>query len=876
MKKRVFIFLGLCMIMAVASALIDINEASREDLGQLPITAQQADDIYAYRTYIGYFESLYDLRNITSIDQVTLLKIKPLVSVSHFTTNDAAAERRNEIFYLIQRLGANEGFQEGLSDVWEDYLTTPRNINYMTFNEILNMPNTSPLDAAAILNRRVLGDTLSSYRDMRQSPGISFYGASNLRHYVYYADKAQAPRIYFDYQMKYNTNEYDEAAWDMYNTSFINLHEVESGGGYDPNSTTPKIKKQGYWGYFDLENNTPQVINKLRMRYGGDIKAGVLQYTEKYRNPLPQADFFEDGVNMKYFASYEKQLDASNRIKVIAGNYRATFAEGLVMENTDFFSSRKTGYGFSKRITGITEDLSRSQEYALNGIAAQWDNPHFNAAFFFSHDDKDAVVYDSNGDGVLDDNDDVLGYITMTNRFSNDDLEESETFYNEYTQDGFVKITHDINIAPRLDALEEQILGAHLEYSPWVGTHLGFTGYEAVYDRDISVPQNDSLKALLFMYEEDAAEKYKTINSEIESMYSTKTSGYDRDYRRVIGFDWRTVLNNTSIQGEYAELSVDGKEVKLGDDPKALILSSYSQFDNLYLISLYRDYDLGFDNPYARGFSEHERFDGTALDSYGYAMANPLIADMAINSAQAQAEKGVYLEARYRINKYLTLNRTYLDLWERKADSRKSVRFQGELDFRPIHQLSLRAKYKHQTNRYDDTADRAVSKTDETTLSVRFFLSAMDRISMEYRYLTVWQPPYPYLTNDPDPGNTLVAGNVLTHGDYIAVDYTHNFNSNLKVQGAFMVWDGNGVSHWDWEDIEIDFMGEQGLKYWFSIQDKISDNLYVTMKYKIKQYVTNEYEFRAWWNEPEPGMADYFDRVEREDHTLRLQLDWKF
>jgi hypothetical protein len=876
MKKRVFIFVGLLIALMAWGATIDINTATKAELMTLPLSPQQVQDVYEYRTYLGYFTSLYDLRSIDSIDQKTLLALKPLIMVSHISAQDDVAARRNEIFYLIQRLGSSEGFQEGLSDVWEDYLTTPRNINYMTYGEILNMPNTSPLDAAAILNRRVLGDTLSSYRDMRQSPGISFYGASNLRHYVYYADTKEAPRLYFDYQMKLNTSEYDEAAWDMYNTSMINLHEDLGNGSYDTNSTTPKIYKQSYWGYFDLKNNTPTIMNKFRVRYGRNWKAGVLQFTEKYANPLPQADLLDDDINAKYFASWEKQLDPANRVKVVAGNFRATFAEGLVMENTDFYSSRKTGYGFSKRITGITEDLSRSQEYALRGVAAQWDNPHFNAALFYSNDKKDAVVYDSNGDGVLTDDDDVFGYITMTNRFDNDLLEESETFYNEYTQPGFGRLTHDINIAPRLDALGEQITGGHLQYSPWVGTHIGFTGYEALYDRDITVPQNDSLKALLFNYEEDAAEKYKTINSEIEQLYSTRTGDYDRDYRRVMGFDWRTVLNNTSIQGEYAELSVDGEVFKLGDDPKAMILSSYTQFNNLYFITLYRDYDIGFDNPYARGFSEHEKFDGTALDSYGYAMANPLISDMAINSAQAQAERGVYLETRYRINSYLTLNRTYLDLWERKADSRQSVRFQGELDYRPIFQLSLRGKYKHQTNRYDDQADRAVSKTDETTFSVRANLSNRDRISLEYRYLTVWQPPYPYLTNDPEPGNTIAQGNVLSHGDYIAVDYTHNFNENLKVQGAFMLWDGNGVSHWDWEDIEIDFMGEQGIKYWFHIQDKISDNLYVTLKYKIKQYITNEYEFRAWWNEPEPGMADYFERVEREDHTLRLQLDWKF
>ena len=222
------------------------------------------------------------------------------------------------------------------------------------------------------------------------------------------------------------------------------------------------------------------------------------------------------------------------------------------------------------------------------------------------------------------------------------------------------------------------------------------------------------------------------------------------------------------------------------------------------------------------------------------------------------------------------MNRIYLDIWERKADSRKSVRFQGELDFRPIYKLSLRLKYKHQTNRYDDDADRAVSKTNETTGRIIANLSNFDRISLEYRYLSVWGPPYPYLTNDPDIGNTIIQGSSLSHADYICVDYTHNFNKNLKVQGSFIFWDGNGISHWDWEDMEIDFMGEGGMKFWFAIHDKIANNLFLTLKYKIKDYKTKENEWRAWWNEPPDEGECYFQTVKKTEQSIRLQLDWKF
>lgn len=878
----------LLMIFSVviADALIDINTASLEELKQLPISSEKAEDIYDYRYYVKYFESVYELREIPGFTQTDLNLLKPLIMVSHKKETDHYALRRQQTSYLIERLGSNEGFQEGLSDIWEDYLITPRNINQLQFSDVLNMPNTSPLDAAAVLNRVTMGDSISSYRDLRQTEGISYYGASNLRHYVFYGEDDVEKKLFFNYRFKYEDNPYEESAEEMFKESMINLHLIE-GSGLDPNSETPRIKEQSFWGYFSMEDYSPSVMNKVRMRYGNSWGAGFMQFNRKGEKPLlflddeDNDDFLKD---LKYFANYERQLFGDDHLNVVVGNFRATFGEGLVMENTDFYNSRKTGYGFSKRITGITEDLSRTQEYALLGAAVEWKNKKFNGALFFSNDDKDAVVYDSNNNGEIDDDDYLLSYITMSRRFDNEELEEAEAFFEDYEQTGYEN-PYDINIAPRKDAFNEQILGGHFEYSPIIGTHIGVTAYEAVYDREFVVDNsNDSLKYVLIktLYEDGepvaggaADEKYRIMDSEIAALYSTKTSSYDNNYRRVIGFDWMTVLNNTSIQGEYAELTVDGNELKIGDDPKALIVSTYSQFENLYLITLYRDYDLDFDNPYSRGFSEHEKFEDTVLEKYAYSLNNPLISDLYANSAQAQAERGVYVEARYKFNKHLTINRSYIDIWERKADSRKSVRLQGELDYRPIYALSMRLKYKHQQNRYDDDADRGLSKTNETTVKFSANLSNFDRISIEYRYTKVWFPPYTYLTNDPETGtDTIAQAQSLLNADYICVDYTHNFNTNLKVQGSFIYWNGHGASHWDWEDMEIDFMGEKGNKFWFAIHSKISSNLYLTLKYKVKHFTSREYEWRAWWNDVgNPGDVNYLDRVEKTEHALRLNLD---
>ena len=863
---------------------IDINTATLDQIRYLPISEQQAEDIWEYRTYVAFFKSIYQLREIKSIDQKTLNRLKPFIIVSHYSEKDEVDQRRDEIYYLIQRLGSNEGFQEGMSDIWEDYLITPKNVNKMMFSDILNMPNVSPIDAYSIMVRRAARDTLTSYRDLRKTEGISHYGASNLRHYVYYKDQPIKNKLFVDYQFKYNDSPYSEEAETMYKESFIRT--MDSGG----NINNPREKIQSFWGYFNMEDTTPALMHKFRIRFDNQWRAGLMYNSRKGEDSAINSDAETIFKDAKYFGGYEDFILPDHYMKVYVGNFRATFGEGLVMENTDFSGARKTGHGFSKRVTGIIGDISRTQEYSLFGTAVEWKHPKFQAALFYSNDDKDAVVYDSNQNGEIDDDDYLYSYVTMTRRFTNEEFEEVEAFYNSINEEENGNSDFNIHIAPRSDAFNEKLIGGHVEYIPFIGTHIGFTGYESRYDRDFVVPEGDDLKSLLIDNIDDYG-KFKMMENEIMGSYSTLSSNYDydRNYRRVLGFDWRTVFNNTSFQGEYAELKVDGNEMKIGDDPSAMIMSTYTQFEDLYFIALYRDYDIDFDNPYSTPFYEHERFDDTIYDKNPYVLNNPLLADLYINSERAQAEKGIYFETRYKMTRTLTINRAYIDVWERKADGRKSIRFQGELDFRPIFQLSLRLKYKHQQNRYHDDADRGVSKTNETTARVISNLSKFDRISLEYRYNTVWMPPYPYLSNDEYPhgagsyeNDSMVTGTNLIHGDYIGVDYTHNFSDNLKFQGSFIYWDGHGISHWDWEDMEIDFMGEQGNKYWLSIHSKIASNLYVSLKYKVKHYKTKEMEWRTWWNTDPQDEDDYngevteLTRVDKKENAIRLQIDWKF
>lgn len=910
MKKFLLLLLALVSL-GLLAAKVDLNTATLSELKQLPITAEQAKDIFEYREYTKIFTSIFDLREIPSIDQKTLLKIRPLVVVSLYQETDDVAIRRDEIKDLIERLDTNEGSMEGMADVWEDYLMTPQNLNRMHFDDFMSLPNVSGVDAVAVLKRIAQGDTIADTRDLRNSAGLSHYGYTNLRSYVYYQEPPVKNRLMWDAKLSYNTKYFEEGQYDMLREDFTRDYTT---------GTVPQRQDLSYWGYFGLDEIDPDISMKLRLRYGNNYKVGIMNSSSKGEDGLMTSnpkDFINDS---KWFAGYENtNMPGLNnsRLKLYAGNYRVTYGEGLVMENTDFYSARKTGFGFSKRILGITPDLSKTQEFALKGGAMEYTHPLFGVSAFVSQDDKDALVYvnrdgtpvkrDEYGNDVYSeadgrqyykegnnkiytytdgtpvsaDKNKVFNYVISSIRWDNDELMEAEDYLNkELTAAGAYAVPY-INIAARKDVLREKIWGGHVQINPFIGTKLGMTTYTALYDNaHIVVPEFDEMLSTLLRTSGDQDKLRKAMNGEISTLYSTQTDSYSRDYRRVIGFDGQTVIGNTSIQGEYAELSVLGDDLKIGDDPKAYLMSANTQYENLYFLTLLRHYDVDFDNPYSNSFSEHERFDGTMFDGNVYSLTNSTIADLYLNGNQSQPEQGVYFETRYKFNNFFTVGRSYLDILERLTDHRRSVRFQSELEFRPLFQVSLRARYKNQVNRFDDMADRGVSKTNEYTLAARTFLSNRDFLELEYRYNTVYAPPYLSITNTAATGNNNgTAAQTLMIGDYIAANYTHNFSSSLKLQGSFLYWFGHGISHWDWEDMEIDFMGEKGSKAWIAITSRISQNLYMNLKFRNKTYQDKEIRIRRY-NDPYDssllGDPIYLERVEHSENTIRFSLDYRF
>jgi hypothetical protein len=270
------------------------------------------------------------------------------------------------------------------------------------------------------------------------------------------------------------------------------------------------------------------------------------------------------------------------------------------MDNSDFRSSRHTGYGFTKRYDGILGDLSRGDEYAMRGVATEARLGPLRGLAFYSDDDRDAILNEDGSVNML---------IRMTPRIDSGDL-----------------IAAGLN--PMKDQLHEETWGGNLRWDLGYGRHFGLGGYESRYDRLFDPkwdPYNPTDKHPLVA--DDDEDNFVPQDSELFSAY--KSPG---KYRRVHGADFQWVYRNVALQGEYGELQVDGDVMKIGDDPSALVLNTYVQYENLDFLALYRDYDLAYDNPYQRSFSNYERYKGTIIEDF-FRLEEPLYGEVFQNSS---------------------------------------------------------------------------------------------------------------------------------------------------------------------------------------------------------------------------------------------------
>ena len=809
----------------IFSQKVFINSATIEELKSLPLSENQIADVYDFILFQGPVSDIYDLIKISSLDAKDIESLKSLVSIKDNKNINIRASRISDRYRKVENWTSEEGANEGLVEVWLDRLAEPKNINSATWNDLMALQNVSPVDAVAVM-KRIDEGKITYPKALRGAIGLSYWGYRNMVDFFTYDDTDTTDSFHF---------------W--YNTTYKTLP-----------STTSFDDEVGM--VDQISDHPGDLHHKMVATFGRHWKLSLAthrQLGEKVYD-FKVGDF--EVPNSKWSLTYRDLKLGSLKIdRVILGNFSATIGQGVVFENTDFFSPRRSGYSWSRRVHGVFPDISRTRQYALRGAAFQAGNKMIDLMGFVSRNKRDAIL------NIADSS--VASMITLYPR----------------TNSGFGA---DSLLMPMLETLEEVTYGGSVRLIPLYGTFIGFSAYESLYDRPIRPDIATTVIA-------DANEgKFltsigNTADTEIAAMYSSygESSFWDKakSFRRVFGMDFSTVIRNIALQGEYGILDKNGDMKVNGSDPKAFVFSGYAQFNNFSLLVVYRDYDLEFDNPYQRSFSNYSRYKGSIFEDTFY-LEDPIYGFLYTGQAQPQSEKGIYINSRYQPHRALVLSGDF-DTWTRVADQARYFRTVMRAQYRPVFNMRFSIRHKWQKRGSMNHLDPSAYYSQETIIRSQIRLSGYDQIELMWVRSWVDFSNRRRLTNDLTSGGEepSLIGSAGTGSEAIGFKVTHNFNQRMKAMGQVIFYNG---FIWNFEDTDFRVFdsNSDAVRYWLSLFSRINDRWAVRLKWTVDSSapVTN-YIF-----EPSDPTGQFPDQrlswktVSGENFTndIRLQLDYAF
>tara|TARA_B100000131_G_scaffold25525_1_gene24384 strand:+ start:442 stop:2916 length:2475 start_codon:yes stop_codon:yes gene_type:complete len=802
---------------------IDINNTSYNQIASLPLAQNKVDDIWLYVNSVGELNTIYDLLNVNSLDAKDIKELRKYILINKREYNTSSS-----FSYKTDQWLASEGSSEGIAELWLDRYYDPQNINSMNYDDLSSLPNFSPMDVVAVLKQQKRGEISGTFQ-LKNSPGISYYGYKNLLDFIKYSDT-------------------DNNKINIRYTSMV--RSIPSSSSLDEDEIPVDF----------TQSSNPETLTKLLIGYK-NYNFGVLRY-----NHIGEpSNVYTD----KAFLSLEKINFPLFRLdKLIIGNFTAAYGQGVVFESTDFYQPRRSGYKFSKRQTGISTDFTRSTQFVLSGLAAQFSTSKVRLSMFLSNgfpknnNMRDAVI---NADGSFS------SLITMNPRLG----------YG-YSNNELNKINENL-----INSLEEWTYGLNLRYSPNVSTNFGITFYESLYDRvldpqvietiiggdgDIDGPGVD-----ISDYDDYSGDVYylnymsNSADPEINAMYSSSGSSpiWDdaKSFRRVIGYNFSKVIKNMVIQGELGQMDTDG--ILLDNEPKAYVINSYMQFNTFDFLVLYRDYDIDFDNPYQRSFSEYKRYKSTIFED-PYWLEDPIYYNLYSSNAQPQAERGIYIQSRYQFHEDL-VGGIQWDSWVRKADEAQYFRIVGKLEWRPLFNYRIYFRYKWQSRGAFDIAHPSPYFTKEARIRFKLRLSNYNSMELLYSWNYTTFSPRPRLTGSSNLfDQEMHIGDIGTPDGSIGFSFEHNFDKSMKLKTGFVYAEG---FMWYIEDNDFRlFDTNNGLVHsWVSFNFK--PNPLLAVKLKVS-HSSDHYSTTIVGGQLNDGSWIENPYVINEKFNYRIQIDY--
>lgn len=812
-------------VSALSQGKLDLNRASLAEVSALPMPEQVARNIVEYRDYVRYFDDIYDLLEVPGVTAEILDSIKSLVATLPPPEGSADMARITAGYRQVRRYLNQEGFNEGLVDEYLDLIRTPDNINDLDVFDLQSIQNVSPVDASNILAARERLGSFDNSRQLRRTEGLRYWSYRNLRDFVVYTDAEKSAidtkRLSGYYQFRY------------YNTPYYTLDDEVSV------STVTQVRT----GFLVQDTLLPEpaMTHKLRLHFTRQWGGGLLTHRD-----LGDSKWNE--TTKWYVTTADHQWGPLNLKRLVLGNFRASFGLGLIMDNTDFVRFRRTGFGWSKRLLGIHNDLSRTRQYAMTGLALEGSISRFHFAFWGSSDHRDVVL---NSDGTAN------RLITLHPRLDQEWLDDRDI-------DGY-----DPSLIVR-DGLKEEVIGANLKYMLGRASWLGLSGFESRYDRafrsDVSalVADMDRLEAR----DSEIAAGYTSV---VEDQEAGVRESYK--FRRILGAEFQTVFNNVSLQGEYAFMQNPRYSLFDSRNPDAYVFNAFAQWDNLHVLGIYRDRDLFYDNPFDRSFGEDNRYEQTILDS-PFRLNDPLYTFIEIYTPQPKPEKGLFFDTRYRISRNLIMTGFQFDQWKRKADGADLMRYTLRGEYQPIFNLRLRVRHRYSSRTEAAPEDVRTFRNWETRFRLIGLLSNYNRVSLMYMTSNVMFPARQRLSypTEADIGRSGV-GLAADPGQALEARLEFNLTPGITFYMASSVYNG---FMWNFEGNEFVLLDGNGFRNWLLIESRVSERLMMQLKvtsdhHKPRTFVDiRDYGNESYGDEPD---ADY---APRDNLYIRLQIDYTF
>lgn len=408
--QRLKICLGPLLIIVFFSSFsyaketpqVDINTASIEELMKVPgIGKVLAQRIVQYRQEKGEFRNLKDLLSVRGIDKKRFAKFKPYLIIT--LPGDKQVEKDFE--KLSEDLEAGSLITADLEQL-QEYRARPLNLNTAGLDQLLDLPGITPKIARAIIKYRFKHRGFGSLAELKKVKGMSNKLLKQISPYIILGKRRNFAA---DFRLR----------WGIW-----------------------PLPLKDYSSYPEEYQHPAYFYNRLRFQWRNQLELGGIIKKDRFSLPL-------NYPNLKEYYFIKKWLvlrDLPILNKLILGNYRLEFAQGLVLGSEPFLV-RNIPY----KPLGIREDKGTHYNQYFDGIAFTKQIREFQFWGFYSNKSLTAYL---NQDGTVHNNLSAIHEYSMN--YLNYENEKNIEYHN---------------------SLSERLIGARLKYS-LPDVTLGIIGYQ--------------------------------------------------------------------------------------------------------------------------------------------------------------------------------------------------------------------------------------------------------------------------------------------------------------------------------------------------------------------------------------------------------------